>query len=227
VPTTFRRYADEGLTSSEVARIVPEGHGETRLMGPQHRPVGHREERIHRAGPRRVPLHLSPVRVRIQQRRTIACSGPGRSSMNRNPCMDNRYAHPHIPSISHVSLPPLPPAVPVPVDLDGARQTGEAIRHWAREVLDGIQTTAGLRQLLEKLLAEVRRNRVEQVREIEPRWLRVDQACRYLGGMSDTWVRDLEKDAPRGLFRRVRGTVFIDRLMLDRVMEGDIELAGI
>jgi len=39
-------------------------------------------------------------------------------------------------------------------------------------------------------------------------------------------MRDLEKVAPRGLFRRVRGTVFIDRLMLDRVMEGDIELDG-
>jgi len=128
------------------------------------------------------------------------------------------------PSISHDSAPPPLPVSLDPGNLEGVRQTREAIRQWAGEVLDGVQTTAELRQLLEKLLSEVRRNREEQVQAIEPRWLRVDQARRYLGGMSETWIRDLEKVAPRGLFRRVRGTVFIDRLMLDRVMEGDIEL---
>ena len=135
--------------------------------------------------------------------------------------MDNRHAHPLFPSISPSHLHPF---TPDPGQLEGARQTGEAIRRWAREMLDGVQTTADLRDLLEKLLSEVRRNREEEVRAIEPRWLKVDQARRYLGGMSETWIRDLEKAAPRGLFRRVRGTVFIDRLMLDRVMEGDIEL---
>jgi hypothetical protein len=89
---------------------------------------------------------------------------------------------------------------------------------------EGVKTSADLRHLLEKILTEARKAREEQVRAIEPRWLKVEQARRYLGGMSANWIRDLEKVAPRGLFRRVRGTVFIDRLMLDRVMEGDIEL---
>ena len=135
--------------------------------------------------------------------------------------MDHRKAHGPIPRIV---VPPLHPIEPDPELMENVRQTGDAIRQWAREMLEGAKTSADLRHLLEMVLTEVRRAREEQIRDIEPRWMKVDQARRYLGGMSETWIRDLEKVAPRGLFRRVRGTVFIDRLMLDRVMEGDIEL---
>jgi len=135
--------------------------------------------------------------------------------------MEHRHTYASIPRIS---IPPVHPGLPDPDLMENARHTGDAIRRWAREMLDGVQTAADVRILLEKILTEVRRSREEQVRAIEPRWLKVDQARRYLGGMSETWIRDLEKVAPRGLFNRVRGTVFIDRLMLDRVMEGDIEL---
>jgi hypothetical protein len=100
----------------------------------------------------------------------------------------------------------------------------DALCRWGQDVLDGVRTSAALVPLLEKVNSELRRTREEQVRAIEPRWLKVDQARRYLGGMSETWIRDLEKVAPRGLFRRVRGTVFIDRVLLDRIMEGDVEL---
>jgi hypothetical protein len=135
--------------------------------------------------------------------------------------MDNRRLSVTIPP---VSVPPLYSIEPDPAGIESARQTGDAIRQWAREMLEGAKTSADLRHLLEKVLTEVRRAREDQIRGIDPRWLKVDQARRYLGGMSETWIRDLEKVAPRGLFHRVRGTVFIDRQMLDRVMEGDIEL---
>ena len=135
--------------------------------------------------------------------------------------MDSRFSPIGIPRIT---LPSFSPPEEFLERLEGARQAGQGIRNWADEILAAVQTGVDLRELLKKLLSEVRRNREEQVQAIEPRWLRVDQARRYLGGMSETWIRDLEKVAPRGLYRRVRGTVFIDRLMLDRVMEGDIEL---
>jgi len=135
--------------------------------------------------------------------------------------MNNRHVYVPIPRFT---LPPLTPPDPDPEQAESLRQTGEAIRRWAREMLEGVKTTADLRHLMEKLLTEVRRSREEQVRAIEPRWLKVDQARRYCGGMSANWIRDLEKGAPRGLFRRVKGTVFLDRRMLDRIFEGDIEL---
>jgi hypothetical protein len=136
-------------------------------------------------------------------------------------CMNNRPAYTPIPSFR---VRPSPAVVPNPADLEAAARAGDAIRQWATDVLAGVKSTADLQEVLQKILIEVRRNREEQVRAIEPRWLKVDQARRYLGGMSETWIRDLEKVAPRELFRRVRGTVFLDRFVLDRIMEGDIEL---
>ena len=135
--------------------------------------------------------------------------------------MDNRTAYSRI---SGFTLQPFSREAPRLPNFEGVDRTAGAIRKWAAELLAGVRTVADLQKVLKKILFEVRRNGEEQVRAIEPRWLRVDQARRYLGGMSDTWIRDLEKVGPRGLFHRVRGTVFIDRLMLDRVMEGDIEL---
>jgi len=135
--------------------------------------------------------------------------------------MDNRTAYSAIPGFT---LQPFSLEAPRPPNFEGVERTAGAIRQWAADLLEGVRTAADLQEVLKKILIEIRRNREEQVRGTKPRWLEVDQARRYLGGMSETWIRDLEKVAPRGLFRRLRGTVFIDRLMLDRIMEGIIEL---
>ena len=135
--------------------------------------------------------------------------------------MDNQTAYSPTPGFT---LQPFSLEAPRPPNFEGVERTAGAIRQWAADLLEGVRTAADLQEVLKKILIEVRRNREEKVRGTKPRWLKVDQARRYLGGMSETWIRDLEKVAPRGLFRRLRGTEFIDRLMLDRIMEGIIEL---
>jgi hypothetical protein len=82
-------------------------------------------------------------------------------------------------------------------------------------------------QDLPKLLLEVRQIlqewRHEKSLPVKRRWLRVAEAALYLG-VSENWIRELEEIAPRGLFRRVKGTVFLDLLMLDDIVQGDVEL---
>jgi hypothetical protein len=77
--------------------------------------------------------------------------------------------------------------------------------------------------LLERILTEVRQLRVERARKIEPKWLTIAETVAYTG-MSTNWVRSLEGVAPRGLFTRVKGTVFVNRAVLDDIFEGNIEL---
>ena len=84
------------------------------------------------------------------------------------------------------------------------------------------EQTALLRQILE----EIRRQTLARARTIDPKWLTVADAARYCG-MSEKWVRSLEPSAPRGLFGRVKGTVFVSREKLDQLFEGRIDLEEI
>ena len=79
--------------------------------------------------------------------------------------------------------------------------------------------------LLEQILAEIRQIRVERARKTEPKWLTIAETVTYTG-MSTNWVRSLEGVAPRGLFTRVKGTVFVNREMLDDIFSGRIDLEG-
>jgi len=76
---------------------------------------------------------------------------------------------------------------------------------------------------LERVLAEVRQLRTDRTRKIEPKWLTISETVAYTG-MSPNWVRSLEAVAPRGLFTRVKGTVFVNRAVLDDIFEGNIDL---
>jgi len=76
---------------------------------------------------------------------------------------------------------------------------------------------------LDLILSEVRQLRVQKTRKIEPKWLTIAEASAY-SGMSGKWVRSLEAVAPRGLFTRVRGTVFVNRQVLDDIFDGQITL---
>lgn len=76
---------------------------------------------------------------------------------------------------------------------------------------------------LSEILAEIRQLRVQTSRQIEPKWLTIADAAAYTG-MSVKWVRSLEEVAPRGLFRRVKGTVFVSKTVLDDIFEGRVEL---
>ena len=77
--------------------------------------------------------------------------------------------------------------------------------------------------VLGQILAELRQLRMERARKIEPKWLTIAEAVTYTG-MSTNWVRSLENVAPRGLFTRVKGTVFVSREMLDDIFAGRISL---
>ena len=79
---------------------------------------------------------------------------------------------------------------------------------------------------LEQVLAEVRQLRTDRTRKIEPKWLTVSETVAYTG-MSMNWVRSLEAVAPRGLFTRLKGTVFVNRAVLDDIFEGNIELEDV
>ena len=41
--------------------------------------------------------------------------------------------------------------------------------------------------------------------------------------MSEKWVRALRASAPRGLFQKVKGTIFVNKQILDRLFEGKLE----
>ena len=79
---------------------------------------------------------------------------------------------------------------------------------------------------LEQVLAEVRQLRTDRTRKIEPKWLTISETVAYTG-MSTNWVRSLEAVAPRGLFTRVKGTVFVNRAVLDDIFEGNIDLEDV
>jgi hypothetical protein len=76
---------------------------------------------------------------------------------------------------------------------------------------------------LSEILTELRQLRAQSARRIEPKWLTISDAAAYTG-MSVKWVRSLEPVAPRGLFRRVKGTVFVSKTVLDDLFEGRVEL---
>ena len=46
----------------------------------------------------------------------------------------------------------------------------------------------------------------------------------FFTGMSTNWVRSLQRLDPRGRFTQVKGTVFMNRAMLDDLFEGRISL---
>ncbi len=109
----------------------------------------------------------------------------------------------------------------VPLELVDAGEEPQSPKSIFEKLLD---RTAEQTELLRGVLKELQRQSFATPRIVEPRWLTVTEAARYCG-MSEKWVRSLESTAPRGLFRRVKGTVFLDRQKLDLLFEGKLELS--
>ena len=110
-----------------------------------------------------------------------------------------------------------------PVQTCRDASSGATAANGERRLLEVLtEQTAVLRQILE----EIRRQTLARARTINPKWLTIADAAKYCG-MSEKWVRSLEPSAPRGLFRRVKGTVFVSRERLDQLFEGRIDLEEI
>ena len=76
--------------------------------------------------------------------------------------------------------------------------------------------------LLADIHAAQLRRQFATVKVIERKWLTVAEVAEYCG-MSEKWVRALRASAPRGLFQKVKGTIFVNKQILDRLFEGKLE----
>ncbi len=78
-----------------------------------------------------------------------------------------------------------------------------------------------VKDLLRDVLRELARQLLANTKSVDRRWLTIAEAAEYCG-MSEKWIRTLEAVAPAGTFTKIKGTIFVNRVRLDRYFESGV-----